>query len=162
LVLIGPRAALPFVPWNQGVLSAAFINSGHHYNKDDAKFTKEYKWQHCKDMKVGETYEVHWPHSAAGMCGTPFQYQTPFYDGVLCNSAAVTATLAAQASNPSALPSAVGVQSQVFTIVNDEDYYYPDLIRGMIVDGDYGTHMTKYTGCIGTVEANMQFMLSMR
>merc|ERR1719146_424562 len=118
----------------------------HHYNKNDEKFTKEYKWQHCVDMKVGETYEVHWPHSAAGMCGTPYQYQTPFYDGVLCNSAAVTATLAAQATNPSALPSAVGVQSQVFTILNDEDYYYPDLIRGMIVDGDYGTHMTKYTG----------------
>jgi len=118
----------------------------HHYDKNDEKFTKEYKWQHCVDMKVGETYEVHWPHSAAGMCGTPYQYQTPFYDGVLCNSAAVTATLAAQATNPSALPSAVGVQSQVFTIVNDEDYYYPDLIRGMIVDGDYGTHMTKYTG----------------
>eukprot|EP00959_Pyramimonas_sp_CCMP1952_P361950 7580033-Pyramimonas_sp.AAC.1 len=25
--------------------------------------------------------QVHWPHSAAGACGTPNQYQTPFYDG---------------------------------------------------------------------------------
>jgi len=38
------------------------------------------------------------------------------------------------------------VQAQVFTIVNDEDYYYPDLMRGMIVDGDYGAEITKYTG----------------
>ena len=30
--------------------------------------------------------------------------------------------------------------------VNDEDYYYPNLIDGMIVGGEYGTHMTKYTG----------------
>ena len=37
-------------------------------------------------MRVGETYEVHWPHSALGACGTPLQYQTPFYDGVFCNA----------------------------------------------------------------------------
>merc|ERR1719326_1900446 len=29
----------------------------------------------------------------------------------------------------------IGVQGQVYTIVNDENYYYPDLMRGMIVDG---------------------------
>merc|ERR1719284_618442 len=40
----------------------------------------------------------------------------------------------------------IGVQSQVYTIVNDEDYYYPDLIRGMIVDGDFGKDIAKYTG----------------
>ena len=38
------------------------------------------------------------------------------------------------------------MQSQVFTIVNDEHYYYPDLIRGMIVDGDFGADIAKYTG----------------
>merc|ERR1712085_125792 len=54
------------------------------YDDTDVKFTKEYNWQHCVGMHVGETYEVHWPHSAAGACGTPFQYQTPFYDGVFC------------------------------------------------------------------------------
>jgi hypothetical protein len=32
------------------------------------------------------------------------------------------------------LANAVGVQGQVFTIVNDESYFYPDMIRGMIVD----------------------------
>merc|ERR1712050_75797 len=92
---------------------------------------------------VGETYEVHWPHSALGACGTTAQYQTPFYDGVFCNY---------KGDHGNDLPSAqaiaelVGVQAQVFTVVNDEKYYYPDLIRGMIVDGDYGKHITKYTG----------------
>merc|ERR1719491_1624272 len=70
-------------------------------------------------MEVGQTYEVHWPHSAYGACGTPDQFQTPFKDGV---------------------------QAQVFTIVNDEDYFYPDLMHGMIMDGEYGADMTYYTG----------------
>lgn len=47
-------------------------------------FTKPYHWKHCTDMEVGQTYEVHWPHSALGACGTPNQYQTPFADGVFC------------------------------------------------------------------------------
>jgi hypothetical protein len=42
--------------------------------------------------------------------------------------------------------SQIGVQAQVFTIVNDEAYYYPDLIRGMIVDGEMGSDVAKYTG----------------
>merc|ERR1711981_1237426 len=42
----------------------------HHYDADDEKFTKPYEWKHCEGMVVGETYEVHWPHSAAGACGT--------------------------------------------------------------------------------------------
>merc|ERR1719262_1176544 len=49
----------------------------------------------------------------------------------------------------------IGVQGQVFTIVNDEKYYYPDLIRGMIVDGDYGADIAKYTGSTtGTSRSN--------
>jgi len=107
----------------------------YHYDSSDSKFTTPYDWKHCVDMTVGETYEVHWPHSAAGACGTPNQYQTPFYDGVFCKDNVLVDT-AAQ----------IGVQSQVFTVVNDEDYYYPDLMRGMIVDGDYGANITKYTG----------------
>jgi hypothetical protein len=42
--------------------------------------------------------------------------------------------------------SQIGVQSQVFTIVNDESYYWPDLMRGMVVDGDMGSDVAKYTG----------------
>ena len=45
-----------------------------------------------------------------------------------------------------AVPQAIGVQGQVYTIVNDEDYYYPDMIKGMIVAGDYGQDIAKYTG----------------
>merc|ERR1712019_312714 len=36
--------------------------------------------------------------------------------------------------------------SQVFTVINDERYFYPDLIRGMIVDGKFGADIAKYTG----------------
>jgi len=58
----------------------------NHYDADDEKFTTPYDWQFCdKSMEVGQTYEVHWPHSTAGACGTPNQYQTPFKDGVFCN-----------------------------------------------------------------------------
>jgi hypothetical protein len=105
------------------------------FDESDVKFTKEYEWQHCIDMEVGQTYEVHWPHSAAGACGTPNQFQTPFYDGVFCTDGVLTDTA-----------SQIGVQAQVFTIVNDESYYYPDLMRGMIVDGDMGMDMAMYTG----------------
>lgn len=43
----------------------------HFYDESDVKFTNPYDWKYCKDMKIGATYEVHWPHSAAGACGTP-------------------------------------------------------------------------------------------
>jgi len=109
------------------------------FNANDVKFTTEYAWQHCKDMHVGETYEVHWPHSAAGACGTPYQYQTPFYDGVFCTDGIISL-------NPLNTFSKIGVQAQIFTIVNDEAYFYPDLIRGAIVDGNFWQHVTKYTG----------------
>ena len=93
-------------------------------------------------MEVGQTYEVHWPHSAAGACGTLNQYQTPFYDGVFCNLDMDTlSTLGAQD-----IASAVGVQAQIFTIVNDEDFYYPDLMHGMIIDGEKGMDIAMYTG----------------
>jgi len=50
----------------------------------------------------------------------------------------------------------IGVQSQVFTIVNDDNYYYPDLMRGMIVDGMYGQDIGKYTGSTtGTSRSNV-------
>jgi hypothetical protein len=122
----------------------------HHYDASDSKFTTEYSWQHCLDMHVGETYEVHWPHSSLGACGTPYQYQSPFYDGVFCG---LTAELLGQLADPEQLgpqgiASNVGVQGQVFTIVNDENYYYPDLIRGMLVDSEHamGLDVAVYSG----------------
>lgn len=109
-----------------------------HYNKDEEMYTKAYDWKHCVDMEVGQTYEVHWPHSMHGACGTPNQYQQPFYDGVFCRIAASDTTRQLQQQ--------IGVQGQVFVIVNDENYYYPDLFKGMIVDGDMGKDIAYYAG----------------
>jgi len=130
----------------------------HHYDANKPGFSKPYDWQHCVGMVVGATYEVHWPHSVLGACHTPYQYQTPFYDGVLCH---VTEELVnGCVKNKDCLSNAVGVQGQVFTIINDEQYYYPDLIRGMIVsDHESGTEFGKdvayYTGSsTGTSRTN--------
>lgn len=114
-------------------------NRCNKYNADDVKFTGHYDWKYCKGMKVGETYEVHWPHSAFGACGTPNQYQLPFYDGVFCH-------IGTRYDTSKDLSAQVGVQAQVFTIVNDEAYYYPDMMGGMIVDGEYGMDIASYTG----------------
>jgi len=138
-----PNSTIEDDPYGEGDsrrLAAARL--GFRCNKfdgNDAKFTTEYTWQHCVGMHVGETYEVHWPHSAAGACGTPHQYQTPFYDGVFCRGGIISL-------DPLNTFEKIGVQSQVYTIVNDESYYYPDLMRGMIVDGDFGLDVAKYTG----------------
>lgn len=118
------------------------------YDETDPKFTQEYEWEHCVGMHVGETYEVHWPHSKAGACGTPNQYQTPFYDGVFCHAGKLDLSI---------LEQQVAVQAQVFTIVNDEDYYFPNLMAGMIVDEEngMGVEVTKYTGSTtGTTRDN--------
>ena len=49
----------------------------------------------------------------------------------------------------------IGVQSQVFTIVNDESYYYPDLIKGALVTGDFWSDVAIYTGSTtGTSRSN--------
>jgi hypothetical protein len=102
-------------------------------------------------MEVGETYEAHWPHSAAGACGEVDQYQTPFYDGVFCKLDLETfSTL-----GPQDIASAVGAQAQIFTIVNDEEYFYSDMMRGWIVDGDFGQDIHYYTGSTtGTTHSN--------
>jgi len=118
----------------------------HSFDDHDEKFTTPYKWHHCADMMVGETYEIHWPHSTVGACNTPNQYQSPFYDGVFCNLVSLEGVDTAKN---------IGVQAQVFTVVNDETYYYPDLMRGMIVDGEYGADIAKYTGSTtGTSRSN--------
>lgn len=109
-----------------------------HYDESDPKYTTPYEWKYCTNMEVGQTYEVHWPHSKGGDCGTMHQYQTPFYDGVFCNAGNLAPSTQA----------AIGVQSQVFVIVNDEEYYHDGLFNGMILDkeGDFGTDMAFYTG----------------
>ncbi|KAL7470811.1 hypothetical protein ACHAXS_011075 [Conticribra weissflogii] len=124
------------VPYRRS-LSEEDVQDGfrcHLYDPDDEAFTKPYDWKHCIEMEVGETYEVHWPHSAAGACGTVDQYQTPFLDGVFCN----LGLEGFENLTSQDLSNAVGVQGQIFTIVNDDSYYYPDLIRGWIVDEELG------------------------
>jgi hypothetical protein len=111
----------------------------HHYKDLSSEQLKPYMWKHCEGMYVGETYEVHWPHSALGACGTPWQYQEPFKDGVFCNYDG--SELA-----PQTIASNVGVQAQVFVIVNDEHYYYPNLMRGMIVNGEFAQNVAVYVG----------------
>merc|ERR1711957_679074 len=73
------------------------------YDENDSKFTDYYEWKHCLGMEVGQTYEVHWPHSKMGACGTPNQYQSPFYDGVFCRPNILDTSI---------LPEMVGVQAQ--------------------------------------------------
>jgi len=114
----------------------------NHYDKDDTRFTKPYHFKHCKKMVVGETYEVHWPHGSDqdgarfAACGTPNQYQTPFYRGLFCKwpkqGFTFPGSVIDETFSTQQVASTVGVQGQVFTIINDEDYYYPDLFRGMI------------------------------
>lgn len=146
----GPHGNQPRPDWAQRARSLAAgtnVRDGfrcHHYDESDPKFTAPYDWQHCEGMDVGETYEVHWPHSSVGDCGTVNQYQTPFYDGVFCNLPLDSfLTLGAQdiAMN-------VGVHGQVFTIVNDESYFYPDMMRGMVTDApkSMGQDIHYYTG----------------
>ncbi|KAL3808595.1 hypothetical protein ACHAXA_006556 [Cyclostephanos tholiformis] len=142
----GPNGNIPRPEWANRDLSGTDSNATEgenqvqdgfrclHYDPNDAKFTTPYNWQHCEGMEVGETYEVHWPHSTAGAY--------PFYDGVFCNLTLETfSTLGAQD-----IANAVGVHGQVFTIVNDESYFYPDMIRGMIVDKEMGKDIHIYTG----------------
>jgi len=102
----------------------------YYDESDPPKSAEPYEWNHCdSSMEVGQTHEVHWPHSAAGACGTLNQHQTLFCtDGVLTDAAAQ-----------------IVVQAQVFTIVNDESYYYPNLTRGMIVDGNKGSDVAYAT-----------------
>ena len=46
------------------------------------------------------------------------------------------------------LANTIGVQAQIFTIIDDEDYYFPNLIEGMLVDEarGMGVDITAYTG----------------
>ena len=114
------------------------------YDSLTADQKKDYDWKYCKNMVVGETYEVHWPHSEMGACNTKWQYQYPFYDGVLCRlgeeaypgKGKFGLGTVGEVADPLSLPGQIGVQGQVFVVVNDEDYYYPDMLRGMIVTDD--------------------------
>lgn len=111
-----------------------------------------YNFKYCVDFKVGETYEFHWPHSSLAACGDSInQYQQPFEDGLLCNDPFddnFESLVAALAGEPQLLSQNIGVQAQIVTVVNDEDYYFPHFIRGMIVNKErgYGQDVSAYLG----------------
>lgn len=91
-------------------------------------------------------FRIHWPSSTLGACGEyNDQYQTPFTDGLLCNGPQDPPE---PALTVEFFPANIGVQGQIFTVVNNEEYYYPNLIQGMLVntDADIGTKVTAYTG----------------
>ena len=97
------------------------------YDADDPKFTTPYDFQHCSHMKVGYTYEIHWPHSNLGACDTEWQYQSHFMNGVLCMAnEAEMSPAEALAAVFDTQEAKIGVQAQVFTVVNDDAYDYPD------------------------------------
>lgn len=111
-------------------LAAGAVEPGNFcpgYDENDPTFTTEYDWEYCTNMHVGYTYEIHWPHSNLGSCGTEWQFQSHFMDGVLCFANAN------DLSTPDALGAVfdsgiakIGVQAQVFTVVNDDAYDYPE------------------------------------
>merc|ERR1740121_3133926 len=136
-------------PWTGTYLEGGLcpVNVHWHYGTEHLSVGEYDEYGSGPNMSaeeddVGETYEVHWPHSKAGACGTPYQYQSPFYDGVFCRFWDNNDLLVGRGG----LQYNVGVQAQIFVIVNDENYYYPDLFRGMIVDGDFGLDIAYYTG----------------
>jgi hypothetical protein len=139
-------------------LEASNTRLGHqcmYYDPSDQRFNDTlYKWETCEKMLVGETYEIHWPHSAAGACGTKWQYQTPFYDGVFCRDDIISVVPLNTYEN-------IGVQGQIFTIINadDDQYTFDNLIDGMIVDANkqngMGIDIAYYTGSTtGTTRNN--------
>merc|ERR1711871_1073309 len=120
----------------------------HHYDATKTMFTKKFDWKYCVGMKVGETYEIHWPHSAAGQCGNKWQMQTPFYDGVFCKDGVITIA-------PLNTYERIGVQAQTFVIVNDESYKKTGLINGAIEGNGYWEDVAMYTGSTtGTTRDN--------
>ena len=81
----------------------------------------EYDWKYCKDMHVGLTYEFHWPHSSLGACQTPWQYQYHFLDGVLCGATMGNVDIGTASQLLMDKTHGIGVEGQVFTIVNGGD-----------------------------------------
>jgi len=76
------------------------------------------------------------------MCGTKWQMQSPFYDGVFCQDGVISIA-------PLNTYQKIGVQSQVFQIVNDDvtpEYQYMDLIKGAWVADGKWKDVAKYTG----------------
>ncbi|KAH8066399.1 hypothetical protein JL722_839 [Aureococcus anophagefferens] len=101
----------------------ATCKNAYDLNNDDPDgiVANEYDWQYCHDMHVGLTYEFHWPHSSIGACQTEWQYQYHFLDGVLCGATIGGLDIATAADALMSRAVGIGVEGQVFTIVNSDD-----------------------------------------
>jgi hypothetical protein len=124
----------------------------------------EYEWKYCKDMHVGNTYEIHWPHSAVGACGKDWythqipgkwQYQYPFYDGVFCGQGPETISIGngdlagiATGENTFNVNKRVGVQGQVYTIINSDanEYQHDTLFYGAWMGQNHWSDVATYIG----------------
>jgi len=134
-------------PGHHRALAGSDIRLGlqcHHYDEADPMYTTPYEWKYCKNMEIGETYEVHWPHSAAGACGTEWQYQYPFYDGVFC----MPGVISLGDYPPFNVNQKIGVEGQVFVIVNSDEpeYQNDDLFHGAWKTPGHWSNVAKYIG----------------
>merc|ERR1711879_39158 len=97
-----------------GDVAAGYMCDTTGYNTD------AYEFQYCKNVKVGETYEIHYPYSSAGAVAAALDDDvTSLSDG-----------LGSAANGRSLLNPFLVVQGQVFFIVNDDNYYYDDMVHG--------------------------------
>ena len=126
-------------------------NAKELHDADDPLVANEYDWKYCQDMHVGMSYELHWPHSSLGHCQSEWQFQEPFMDGVLCKATIGGLDIATAVDALMDRAASVGVEGQVFTIVNSDDptssdYLRPtwDALNGW--DADLATDRAYYQG----------------
>jgi len=105
-------------------------NAKEMFDSNDPHVANEYEWKYCHGMHVGLSYEIHWPHSSIGACQTEWQLQYPFMDGVLCGATMAGLDIGTAADAIFSRAVGIGVEGQVFTIVNSPDptsspYLYP-------------------------------------
>lgn len=91
-----------------------------------------YDFQYCHDVKVGDTYEMHWVHSSNGVS------VGPGLGGAF-----------ARGANP-----AVAVQAQVFVVVNDANYDNIDLMSSFAGNA---TSIRSYMGSTTGPSYNNEF-----
>ncbi|KAH8074138.1 hypothetical protein JL720_10690 [Aureococcus anophagefferens] len=96
-------------------------NAKDMHDANDPMVANEYDWKYCEGMHVGLTYEFHWPHSSLGACQTEWQYQYHFLDGVLCGATQGNVDIATASALLSDRTHGIGVEGQVYTIVNSDD-----------------------------------------
>jgi len=96
-------------------------NAKEMHDSQDDLVAHEYDWKYCVGMNVGLSYEVHWPHSSLGHCQSEWQYQEPFMDGVLCKATMGGVDIATALELIGDRSVGIGVEGQVFTIVNSDD-----------------------------------------